>query len=327
MKKPLWIGLGALLMVALLAVLGYGFWLASRPLPVVWQGQVEATEVNVSAKVPGRIAQLHVRLGDKVERGSLICSLDSPEIRARLHQAEAARNAASSARRQAEAGARKEDIQAADNLWRKAAAAAELAEATLRRIERLHEEGVLPLQRLDEVRTQARAAAADEQAAKARFDLALAGAREEERDRATALQEQASAVVSEVESFLAETELRAPIGGEVSSLIAETGELVPAGFPVVTLVDLTDCWVVVHIREDDLVHTGLGSILSAEIPALGKKGVELEVYHLAALAQFATWRATSASQGFDLRTFELRARPREPLPGLRPGMTVLLQRP
>ena len=104
----------------------------------------------------------------------------------------------------------------------------------------------------------------------------------------------------------------------------DAGEIAPAGFPVITLADLSDLWVVLQVREDLLAEIGIGTELRATVPALGNLEARLKVDYLAALGAFATWRATSASSGFDLKTFEVRARPVQPVGGLRPGMTVLV---
>jgi HlyD family secretion protein len=125
---------------------------------------------------------------------------------------------------------------------------------------------------------------------------------------------------------LAETRIIAPADGEVTSVLIDAGEIAPAGFPVITLADLSDLWIVFQVREDRLVDLGMGTEIMATVPALGDREIRLRVDYLAALGAFATWRATSASRGFDLKTFELRARPLETVPGLRPGMTVLVRR-
>jgi HlyD family secretion protein len=314
---------GGLLLAAGLA---FGLWLSFRPQPVLLEGQIEATEIDVAAKVPGRVESVAVRLGQTVARGDLLFTLESPELRAKLAQAEGARDAAGALRRKADTGARAEEIRAAEQQWIRAQAAAELADVTFGRVERLSRDGVVPRQRRDEAEAQARAARAAEASAKAVFDLAVAGARAEDREAAAGVAAQAGGAVSEVEAYLAETQIRAPHAGEVGSLLIDPGEIAPAGFPVVTLVDLSDVWVVLQVREDLLAGIGIGTELTGRVPALGDREIQFKVDTLAALGAFATWRATSASAGFDLRTFEIRARPVGPAAGLRPGMSVIIPR-
>ena len=311
----------ALLMLILLTV---GLWLAFRPQPVFLEGEVEATEIDVGAKVPGRVETVRVKLGQTVAAGDLLFTLDSPELRAKLTQAEGARDAAGALSRKADTGARQEEIRAAEQQWLRAQAATELADVTLERVERLLRDGVVPRQRRDEAGAQAKASRAAEASARAVYDMAQAGARVEDRAAATAVAAQAGGAVSEVQAYLAETQIKAPRAGEVASLLVDPGEISPAGFPVITLVDLTDAWVVFQIREDQLAGIGLGTELPGRVPALGQREVKFKVDHLAALGAFATWRATSASAGFDLKTFEIRARPVAPVAGLRPGMSVIV---
>ena len=161
-------------------------------------------------------------------------------------------------------------------------------------------------------------------AAKAQYDLARAGARSEDRSAASAQARQVAGVVAEVQAAQAETELKSPVAGEVAKVLARTGELSPQGVAVVTVVDLKDQWVVLNVREDRLQRFAIGNEFDATLPALGGKTVKFKVYHTATLPDFATWRATRAGQGFDARTFEVRARPATPIEGARPGMTVLV---
>jgi len=309
---------------AVVAFLAIGLWLSFRPRPVVLEGEVEVTEIDVAAKLPGRVKTVAVQLGQTVRQGDLLFTLSSPEVEAKLAQAKAAQDAAGAVRRKAEAGARCQEVRAAWQQFSRAQAAAELATVTLQRVERLLAEGVVPQQRRDEVDAQAKAAMAASDAAKAMAEMADEGARVEDKDAAAAVEAQAGGAVSEVEAYLAETRIHAPSDGEVAGLLIDAGEIAPAGFPVITLARLSDLWVVVHVREDLLAKIGIGTELMATVPALGHREVRLKVDYLAALGAFATWRATSASSGFDLKTFEVRARPIQPVNGLRPGMTVLL---
>ncbi len=305
-------------------VTGLAFFLASgcRQTDLV-QGEVEAAQVDVSAKISGRLADVLVEIGQRVEKGQPVARLASPEIHAKLDQAAAARAAASAQSAKADHGAREEETRAAEAQWQRAEAAAVLAQTTAERLERLHRDGVVPAQRRDEAAAGSQAARAAASAARASYDMALAGARREDREAAAALVRQAQGAVSEVEAYLGETTLLAPRAGEVSARNVEPGELTAAGFPVVTLVDLSDTWVVFNLREDRLAGVRVGDRLVARIPALGCL-VELRVTTLAPLADFATWRSTSGSGGFDLKTFELRAKPTSPVDGLRPGMSAVV---
>ncbi len=313
--------------VAVLGLLGLAALLLARPAPETIQGEADATKVDVAAKVAGRVATIEVKEGDAVKKGDPVATLESPEIRARLDQAEAAKAGAVAQREKADTGAREEEIRAAKSQWDRARHAAELAEVTFGRLDRLARDGVVPRQRRDEAEAQWKTSRDAADAAKALYDLALAGARREDRDTAAALVSRAEGAVDEVKAFLDETKVVSPAAGEVYRRNVEPGEIVPAGFPIVTLVDLSDVWVTFQVREDHLARLKMGAIVPARFPALGNDEVPLKVTFVAPQGDFATWRATSAQGGFDLKTFEVRARPKSPVAGLRPGMSAVVTWP
>ncbi len=321
--KRILLAAAAVVVLALCVVAGVR---ASRPAPEVLQGQVDATEVNVAAKIGGRVATLAVREGQTVGKGDLVATLDSPELAAKRAQAEAAKAAAAAQRAKAFNGAREEEVRAARSVWQRARHAADLAEKTFRRVDRLHDDGVVPTQRRDEAEAALRTATDAEEAARASYDMAVKGARSEDKDAASALVDRAAGAVSEVEAFLAETRLTSPIAGEVYRRNVEPGEVVAAGYSIATVVDLSDVWATFNVREDRLAGLGVGRRFTARVPALGAADLEFEVYYVAPQGDFATWRATSAQGGFDLKTFEVRARPTGRHDGLRPGMSVLVAR-
>ncbi len=314
-------------LVAVAAVVA-GLWawasVVSRPVPEVLQGQVEGTLINVSGKLAGRLASIEVREGQRVARADVVARIESPEVHARLDQARAARDAAEAQREKAYRGARAEEVRQARSMWERARHAAELAEKTFRRLERLNADGVVPAQRRDEAEAQWKTAREAENAARAALDMAEAGARAEDKAAAAALVDRAAGAISEVNAALAETTILAPSAGEVYRRNAEPGEVVPAGYPVVTLLDPEDVWVVLQVREDKLAGACIGSPIAVRVPALGDRRLDLEVSYVAPLGDFATWRPSSAQGGFDLKTFEVRARPRTPVAGLRPGMSAIV---
>jgi HlyD family secretion protein len=325
MKKIVQIVVTLLVVAAVVGGLARWAYRLSQPVPDVMQGQVEGTLVNVSTKVPGRVASIAVHEGDVVQKADLVVTLDSPEINAKLDQAEAARQAAAAQRDKAFNGAREEEIRQAKNMWERAQHATELADKTFKRVDRLNKDGVLPAQRRDEAEAQLKTAHDAESAAQAVYDMAVKGARVEDKNAATALVSRARGAISEVQAYLGETKLSAPIAGEVYKRNVEPGELVGAGTPILTLLDPTDVWATFQIREDKLASLRIGDFLSGKVPALGHQKVELRVSYIAPVGDFATWRATNAQGGFDLKTFEVRARPVQLPRGLRPGMSVLLE--
>ncbi|EKO3572454.1 MULTISPECIES: HlyD family secretion protein [Vibrio] len=310
--------------VAAVAWIGYSFYQAYQPQPIRLQGQIESQQYSISSKVPGRIDQVFVRKGDLVSKGQLIFTIHSPEIEAKLEQAMAGQRAAGALAQEAETGSRSQQIQAARDQWLTAKAAADLAEKTYLRVNNLFEQGVVAEQRRDEANTQWRAARYSENAALQMYEMAKEGARKETILAASENERMAAGAVAEVEAYAADTRIESWFDGEVSQVLMQAGELAPQGFPVVTVVDRADSWAVFNVREDLLRHFEQGSTFKAFLPALDKY-VEFTVTHIAVMGDFATWRSTDTSQGFDLRTFEVEARPTQPVDGLRMGMSVAVE--
>lgn len=303
---------------------GYEFYQAYQPQPVRLQGQIESQQYSISSKIPGRIDQVFVRKGDDVTKGQLIFTLHSPEIEAKLSQALAGQKAAGALAQEAEKGSRNQQIQAARDQWLTAKAAADLAEKTYLRVNNLYQEGVVSEQKRDEASTQWQSAKHNESAAFQMYEMAKEGAREETILAAIEKERMAAGAVAEVEAYAADTRIESWFNGEVSQVLMHGGELAPQGFPVVTVIDREDSWAVFNVREDLLQHFTKGNTFTAFLPALGQQ-VEFKVTHIAAMGDFATWRSTDATQGFDLRTFEVEARPTQAVEGLRMGMTVAVE--
>ncbi len=321
-KKTTWAA-GAVAL-AVVALLGWGLYRAAQPVPEQLQGQMEATETDMAPKITARIAQVLVQEGDTVAVGALLVRTDSPEVAAKLAQAQAAQQAAQSVADKARNGARPQEIEMARLQWQRAQTAAELARTSFQRVDNLFREGLVAAQKRDEAAANHKASRDQALAARAQYDLARAGARTEDQAAAAAQVRQVGGVVAEAEAARAETELKSPVAGEVAKVLAKVGELSPQGVAVVTVVDLADQWVVLNVREDRLQRFAMGSEFDATLPALGGQSARFKVSYIAALPDFATWRATRAGQGFDVRTFEVRARPLQAIAGARPGMSVLV---
>jgi len=314
----------AFVLVAILGLMAYSISLISATHDVEVQGFVEATHVKVGSKLIGRIDSLAIHRGQEVKAGDFLFRIHSPEVEAKLQQANAAKLAAEAQSTKAQSGARQEDIQAAYNTMLKAQAAAEYAKKSYRRIENLYNEGVVAEQKKDEVEVKMKAAVETAKAAEAVYKKAKRGAREEDKQAADALVQQAEGAVSEVNSYIHEQMIYSPIDGEIANIISEYGELVPSGYPVVSIVDLNDVWVCFHLREDLLADIHKGSRFVAKFPALKMKEIELQVSYITAMGSYANWSATKTSGDFDMKTFEVHAVPTEKVEGLRPGMSALV---
>ena len=316
------IGIIALLAIVIfVAITGY---IVSRPEPPVIQGQAEATEYRVSGKVPGRIEQFYASEGDFVRKGDTLVKIDSPEVKARLAQAKAARSAAEAQKAKALAGTRQEQIAGAYELWQQALVNEDIMRKSFERVERLYGQNVISAQKYDEAKARYDAAKASSAAAESQYTMALNGAREEDKAAAIALVDKAEAALMEVESYLDELYLVSPADGVVSARFPKAGELVGQGSPVMAVTDLDDAWFTFNIREDMLHGLRTGDVLDVMVPALGDDIYRTEVTYISVLESYATWRATQDTGGYDARTFEVRSVPRVHIDGLRPGMTAIV---
>ena len=319
--KPL---LLSLVGIGIIGWVGYSFYQAYQPQPAKLQGQIDAQQYSISSKVSGRIDQVFVRKGDSVEKGELIFSLLSPEIDAKLEQAKAGQKAAGALAKEAENGARSQQIQAAKDQWLKAKANADLMNKTYQRVNNLYNDGVVAEQKRDEAKTQWQAAKYTESAAFQMYQLAQEGARDETKVAAAQKALMAAGAVAEVEAYAKDTQIHSWFSGEVAQVLLSSGELAPQGFPVVTVIDTQDAWAVFNVREDMLKHFEKGTQFDAYLPALDKS-LTFKVTHIAVMGDFATWRSTDAAQGFDLRTFEVEARPVDTDETLRMGMSLVVE--
>lgn len=323
LRQRRWLVYAAVLLAGLLLVAAVAY-MALRPQPVWLQGQIEVTTVRAAAKIPGRVVAVHVRAGDPVSAGQLLATLDTTEIDARAGQAQAAVDAAQAQADKARVGARQEQVRSAQAQFEAARQQARLAVSTYQRIARLADEGVLATQKSDEAKVQAEAAQAQLEAARQTLAMAREATRPEDQRAADAQLAGALAGRGEVQAAQDEARVLAPLAGEIATRVVEPGEMVAAGAPLLVIADLDDMWLTLNLREDLMPNVRMGGELKGRVPALGGREVIFEVSHIAPLADFATWRSTRDLGGFDLRTFEIQARPRGPVEGLRPGMSVLI---
>ena len=299
---------GVFFVAVILAVIGcvYAFMQANTML---LQGEVDVKTVDLASKITGRIEKINYKKGDRVKKGDVLIALDTPEINAKAAQVDATVQLALAQQEKVNNGARNEQISMAK-------ASRDLAKKTFDRLNRLHDEGVIPTQKLDEAR-------AKYQAAQDNYNMLVTGSRMEDKLSAAANVKRAMGANDEVQSYLKENTIVAPIDGVITEINVEEGELVGAGYPIVTIVDDNDCWVVFNLREDLLSKIKDGTEFNVKIPAMGKEPIKVRVNYISVMGDFANWRATKAKGDFDLKTFEVRAVPVEKVEGLRAGMSAV----
>lgn len=310
--------------IIIVAIIGLSIWFMNKPTQVTIQGQVDATQINVSPKIAGRLEQVLIKEGDMVKEGDLLAVLSTPELDAKLVQAESAKAAAEAQDKKAKKGTRTEQIQGAYNQWQQAKASAELADKTYERMQNLYNDKVISAQKRDEAYTQSKSSRELEKAAYANYKMAINGSRSEDKEAASAQVNQAQGAIDEVLAYKKEAKVLSPSNAEVLKIIPNKGEVVSAGYPIVNLVDLNDVWVVFNIKENLMSSFKKGSTFEAQIPALNNKKIKLQVRYIAAQGDFATWSATKTQGDFDMKTFEIKAYPMEKVEGLRPGMSALV---
>ena len=320
-KNILYAILGFACVVILVALIGF-FALGRDPEMI--QGQVEVSEYRVSSKVPGRILEIRVQEGDFVKAGDTLAIIDAPEVRAKMQQAEGAQAGAAAMEQMARNGARQEQVQGAFQLLEKAKAGLEIAEKSYNRVQRLYDEGVMSAQKRDEAYANYKAMQATVKAAQSQYDMAVNGARMEDKMAATAQVGRAKGAVQEVNSYIHETVQTAQMEGEVSDVYPKVGELVGTGSPIMSIAVMQDMWGTFNVREDQLNGMQMGSEITAFVPAFNKD-IKLKVYYLKDQGSYAVWKATKANGQYDLKTFEVKARPVEKLDGLRPGMSLIIK--
>lgn len=316
------IALGAFVCVVLIVGM-IGYFAIGRDAEII-QGQIDVEEYRVSSKVPSRVLHILVKEGDYVNVGDTLAILEAPELTAKATQAQGAIDAATALSNMANNGARKEQIQGAYELWQQAKAAKEIAEKSYNRVQRLFDEGVITAQKRDEAFAMYKASEAQEKAAKSQYDMAVNGARAEEKAAAQGQVKAFSGQMDEVKVYEKETIQIAPIAGEVATIYPKVGELLGSGSPIMTISIMDDLWGAFNMREDQLKGLKKGDTFTAYLPAFDKE-IEMKVSSIKDQGSYATWKATKSNGQFDMKTFEVKARPTKKFDGLRPGMSVIVR--
>ncbi|MCB6902591.1 efflux RND transporter periplasmic adaptor subunit [Hoylesella buccalis] len=313
--------IGFATVVILVAIIGF-FTLGKKPEIV--QGEIEVSEYRVSSKLPGRILELRVKEGDYVRVGDTLAILEAPEVNAQEKAAAAQQQAAAAMSDMADKGARKEQIQAAYQLWQQALAAADIAQKSYERVQNLFDQGVMSAQKRDEAFAGYKAREAQVKAAKSQYDMAKNGAREEEKRAAKKQAQAAEGAANVVRSLLRETVQISNVEGEVSSVYPKEGELVGTGSPIMSISIMKDLWGTFNIREDQLNGMKVGDTFKAYAPAFNKE-INMKVFYIKDQGSYAVWKATKTNGQYDLKTFEVKARPTQKFEGLRPGMSLVIK--
>ena len=310
--------------VAIIAVVGFIF--MNRPDSYI-EGQVEGTNIRIPGKLAGRVLEFYTQEGDTVHAGDTLVRIHSSIVEAQLGQAEAMKDVAAAQNKKIDAGTRMQIVNAAADLLRQAEAGVTITKKTYDRMEHLYSEGVIAEQKRDEAKAAYDAAVAARDAAASQLSLAKAGAQSEDKQSAAAMVQGAESGVKQVEALLEDSYLTAPFDGTIDQIYPEVGELVALGAPIMSLLKSDDRWVTFNVREELLEDLSIGKEIEVMIPALGKKKINVKIYYVRDMGSYATWRSTKSTGSYDSRTFQIKARPTEDVPGLRPGMSAVFEQP
>ncbi len=308
--------------VAAIAVLS--IWYLVRGEPLLVQGEVDATRLDLAARVDGRVADIPVARGQNVGAGAVLVRIDNPETLAKNEQALAAKVVAAAQLANIKAGTRAEVIAARKAAYERAQANVVLAQKTYDRVSQLAEHGNAPQARLDQATDALHESERAMDQARSAYEQAVNGYTAEERQIAEANVQKAIADIQAVQSIVDQMVVYAPVASQVYKRNVEPGEYVSPGVPLVTLIDLDDTWIHFDLREDLVKALKIGDRFGVRIPALADRRITVEVKLIATKGEYASWRATRATGDFDLRTFAIRAYPVDKVPELRPGMSAYL---
>lgn len=310
--------------IAVLIVAIIGFFTLGKTDEVI-QGEVEVGEYRVSCKLPARVVEIRVKEGDFVHKGDTLAILEIPEMNAQEKVAQSTEAATQALSNLTEEGARREAIQSARQLVVQAKAATDVAKKTYDRMQNLFSEGVMSQQKRDEAKAAWEVALAHENVMKSQYEMAKNGARTEEKKAALSQANAAKHAVDVVRSVLKETVQVAAVDGEVSDIYPKEGELVGMGSPILSISMMKDMWGTFNVREDQLNGLKVGDTFTAFSPAFNKE-LKLKVFEIKDEGSYAVWKATKSNGQYDLKTFEVKARPINPFDGLRPGMSLIVKK-
>ena len=318
----------------LLAVLGFsiavfivamiGFFTLGKTDEII-QGEVEVSEYRVSCKFPARVVELRAKEGDYVHVGDTLAILEIPEMSAQEQVAKATQSATQAMSDLTDAGTRQEAIHSAQQLYEQAKAASDVAKKTYTRMQNLYDEGVISAQKRDEASAAWKVALAHENSMKSQYEMALNGAREQQKVAARENVKAAKSAVDVVKSVLKETVQVSTVEGEVSDVYPKVGELVGMGSPIMSINIMSDMWGTFNVREDQLNGLKIGDEFTAFSPAFNKT-LKMKVYEIKDEGSYAVWKATKSNGQYDLKTFEVKAHPINKFDGLRPGMSLIVKR-
>lgn len=273
-------------------------------------GRIEATEINVAAKIAGRLKEILVREGDFVTAGQVVALMDTAVLEAQLREAEAqvqeARSTAATARSQLVQ--RQSEKEAALAVVKQHEAELTVAQKRLTRTLSLAAEGMAPQQKVDDDRAQVQSAAAAVAAARAQVaaaEAAIVTARAQLAGAEYAI-EAAGASVQRIQADITDSTLKAPRDGRVQYRVAQPGEVLSAGGRVLNLVDLSDVYMTFFLPTAQAGRVALGAEVRLVLDAVPQYVIPARASFVADVAQFTPKTVETESEREKLM-FRIRA--------------------
>ena len=263
-------------------------------------GRIEATEIDIATKLPGRIEDILVREGDFVTAGQPLARMQLETLEAQRDEAFAMRQQAEHAvtAAQAQVALREADVAAAQALVGQRESELDAAQRRLARSETLSREGAASIQELDDDRARVRGAQATLAASKAQTAAARAAveAAKAQLVGARSSVSAATASINRIEADIRDSELRAPRDGRVQVRVAQPGEVLGSGGRVLNLIDLSDVYITFFLPETVAGRVALGSEVRIILDAAPEFVIPASVSFVASVAQFTPKTVETASE-------------------------------
>lgn len=320
----------ALALAAAAAVYVYVTWRpADNPDRITVTGNIEVTEVQVSFKIAGRVAERRVDEGEQVRAGDVVATLDSTDLEQQLEIRQAELAVAEAALADLEAGSRPQEIAAARATVQAAQSRVADAESSFNRIAQLRERNLTSPQDYDTARTRLDVARSQLQEAQERLKLTVEGPRKQTIQQARAKVRQAQAAVALARTQLGYATLVSPITGVVLSKNIEPGEYVVPGTPILTVGDLVNAWLRVYIPETDLGRVKLGQKVNITTDTFKDKVYPGTISFISSEAEFTPKNVQTEKERVKL-VYRVKVDVKNPDMELKPGMpadaTIFLDR-
>lgn len=300
-----------------------------KKTPSTITGMVDATAIDISSGMPGRLENITVKEGDTVKEGQLLASLQSESLDIVKSQVIDAVNIAQQNLDLLKRGVAPEILQSAINIQKIAEDQLVLVTKTYDRMVNLYDQGVISGQEKDLISFKYEAAKKELETAKLNVQLLKKGSNDQMLGSAKSILNQAKSAEKLADNVLEKTGIKAPSSGIITTLVSKPGEMINAGYPIMTLQQANSYFVQFNIRQDQMSKLNKGVLVDLKIPGCIPEKFKGRVSELAPALGYANWVPADQAGQMELRTFSIKVvpEPAENVQGLRTGMTAQLSLP